>query len=146
MDNSRHLAPMRVTHLLVKFDNPSLSYSWWNLSVQCNTCCLGHNVLGWDICLKKLALHSFALMHQYPGYCICIPNNSTMSTSFQRQSNCWHGYILVVLVLHHASCVNCIFLMTRKCLLCFLSVNWALINRSVDCAMMDQLAPEVLDG
>jgi hypothetical protein len=149
MDKSRHLGPMRVTHLLVKFDNPSLSYSWWNLSVQCNTCCLGKNVFGWDNSHKKIkttALHLFALMHQYLGYCICIQNNSTLSSSFQRQSNCWHGYILVVLVLHHASCVNCIFLMTRKGLLCFLSVNWALINRSIDCAMMDQLAPKVLDG
>ena len=45
--------PMRVIHLLIKFDNPSL-YSWWDLCVQCNTCCLGHNVLGWDICHKNI--------------------------------------------------------------------------------------------
>ena len=40
--------PHESSHLRVKFDNPSLSYSWWNLSVQCNTCCLGKNVFGWD--------------------------------------------------------------------------------------------------
>ena len=123
---------MRVTHLLVKFVIPPLHYSWWNLRVQCNTCCLGNNILGWGICHQKtLALHSFALMHQYPEYCICIPNTSTLSNSFQRQSNGWHGYACP----HHASCVNCFFLMRIKCLLCFLSVNWALIDWSIDCAI-----------
>ena len=80
---------------------------------------------------KKLALHSFELMHHYPGYCICIRSNYTLSSSFYRQSNGWHGTTRQLCELYF---LNDLYSL-RNCLLCFLPVNWALINWSIDWAI-----------
>ena len=138
MDNIRHLVPMRVTHLLVKFDNLSLSYSWWNLSVQCNRCCLAKNVFGWDIYHQKhknnlpsTHLHSCIsiqdILFVYQTKVLCpAPSRDKAMVGMATPSLSWPYTTPVVWTVFSWWLV-----FFKKVLNFFLLVNWALLNQSI---------------
>lgn len=107
--------PMRITPMLIKFNNHS-----WATHDETYMCNVTHVVwatvyLDGRSCHQKIkttALHSLPWNSVQDIVCV-YQTICNLSRSFQRQSNHWHGWILIAPALCHASSVNCIFLITH---------------------------------